>query len=97
MLESPEAARPHFEAALSSWDSAERAKVQSEFGLLGNKALALLCLGETDEATETLKRAITRRLPGDTVDLTGLYLLRKAAQPVAGLETAIALLEAAGK
>jgi len=56
-----EAAREHFQAALDMWETAWEAKLQSPYGLLANKALALLGLGRSQEALETLRQALAAR------------------------------------
>jgi len=84
------AAQEHFQAALGLWETAWHVKVQSSCGLLENKALALLGLGWSQEALETLRRALEAREPGETVGMDERY------HPP-GLEEMVTLLEAAVK
>jgi tetratricopeptide (TPR) repeat protein len=85
----------HFRQALAQWEQAWRDKYQSVAGLLKNKAIALLCLGQKEEALRTLAEAIRQRLPGDVIDFANYELLRTAPQPPEGIEEMIALLKEA--
>ena len=83
----------HFRQALAQWERAWQDQYQSPAGLLANKAIALLCLGRKEEALQTLKEALARRRPGDTIELDDYELLRTAPEPPAGIEEMIALLK----
>jgi tetratricopeptide (TPR) repeat protein len=83
----------HFRQALAQWEQAWRDKYQSLASLLENKAIALLCLGQKEEAFQTLAEAIRQRLPGDVIDFDNYELLRTAPQPPEGIEEMIALLK----
>lgn len=78
---------------LAQWERAWQDRYQSPAGLLANKAIALLCLGRKEEALQTLKEALARRRPGDTIELDDYELLRTAPEPPAGIEEMIALLK----
>jgi tetratricopeptide (TPR) repeat protein len=83
----------HFRQALAQWEQAWRDQYQSTFELLSGKAIALLCLGQKEEALQTLAEAIRQRLPGDVIDFDDYELLRTAPQPPEGIEEMIALLK----
>ncbi|MGB3217834.1 MAG: tetratricopeptide repeat protein, partial [Anaerolineae bacterium] len=83
--------------ASTVWDHAWRVGLQSKAGLLENKALVHLMLGETDEALKLLGQAIAVRLPGDQIELIRYELLAEAAQPPVGVQACIELLSEADK
>jgi len=85
----------HFQAALAQWEAAWRARWQSAAGLLENKAIALLCLDQKDEALQVLKDAIAQMTPGDTIEFESYTLLQTAPAPPDGIEEMIALLKQA--
>ncbi len=92
------AAQDYFERALAIWDTARQHRVQSNFSLLENKALALLGVGRPQEAIATLHRALEQRLPTDTIDLYRYDLLATAPESLRGLEEFVSLLrQAAGE
>jgi len=89
---------PYFQAALEIWGTAWKARLQSPYALLANKALALLGLGRSQEALATLRQALAAREPGETVEIDRRYhLLAQAPHPPPGLEEMLTLLEAAAK
>ncbi len=67
-------------------------RLQSIAGLLENKAIALLCVGEKEEAIKTLQEALKNRLPGDDFDLTSYNLLSDSSSPPNGIKEMIDLL-----
>jgi len=85
----------HFQRALAQWETAWRAKWQTPAGLLEYKAIALLCLGNKDEALQTLRQAITEMLPEDVIDFDYFELLQTAPVPPDGLEEVVAVLKEA--
>jgi tetratricopeptide (TPR) repeat protein len=88
-------AKEHFQAALELWETAWQRRLQSPAGLLENKALALLGLGDKDEAIATLKEGLSQMLPGDVIDFEYYDLLAQAPQPPEGLKEIRRLLEKA--
>jgi tetratricopeptide (TPR) repeat protein len=90
-----DAAQDYFERALAIWDTARQRRLQSDSGLLENKALALLGVGRPQEAISTLHRALEQRSPTDTIDFYRYDLLATAPQPLPGLEEFVSLLRQA--
>jgi len=88
-------AQQQFESALALWDTAWQRRLQSEAGLLENKALALLGLGQTGDALSELQEALVRRLPGDKIELVRYDLLASAPEPPPGLAEMSRLLDMA--
>ncbi|MBO9368792.1 MAG: hypothetical protein J7555_08615, partial [Chloroflexi bacterium] len=84
----------HFHSALAQWDKAWRDRLQTPFGLLSYKAIALLCLGRKEEALATLREALAERSPGDVIEFSHCELLHTAPCPPEGIEEMIALLKA---
>jgi tetratricopeptide (TPR) repeat protein len=85
----------YFSRALGLWKKAWRARLQTPAGLLENKALALFCLGQKEEALGILADAITQMLPGDTIEFDRYTLLQTAPMPPDGIEEMVAMLKAA--
>lgn len=85
----------HFRRALESFEAARKAQYDTVAGLLEKKALALMGLGEREEALRTLREMLAQRVPGDDVELFRYELLRTAPDPPDGIDEAIALLEQA--
>jgi tetratricopeptide (TPR) repeat protein len=90
-------AKEHFQAALDLWETAWQRRLQSPAGMLENKALALMGLGDKDKAIATLKEALSQMLPGDVIDFEYYDLLAQAPQPLEGLEEMRRQLEAASQ
>jgi tetratricopeptide (TPR) repeat protein len=86
-------ARKHLEAALALWETVWLRRDQSPAGLLENKALALLGLGQTEAAITTLKEALAQRLPSDVIEFAPYDLLAAAPEPPPGLAEMRRLLE----
>jgi hypothetical protein len=80
---------------LAIWETAWSHKLQSPFGLLENKALALLGLGQAEQALVTLKDALARRQPSDSIEFTRYDLLAAVPEPPLGLAEIRRLLEEA--
>ena len=85
----------YFRQALTVWDKAWQVRLQSEAGLLENKAIALLCLEQPDEALATLREAIAKRQPGDVLELEQYELLAESPTPPDGLPAMMALVREA--
>ncbi len=85
----------HFRDALAQWEQAWHDRYQNKFDLLSGKAIALLCLGQKEDALQTLAEAIRHMLPGDVIDFDDYELLQSAPQPPEGIEEMIALLKEA--
>ncbi len=85
----------HLQDALAQWDAAWRARWQSPAGLLENKAIALLCLGNKDQALQVLKEAIAQMTPGGEIEFDYYTLLQTAPVPPEGVEEMIAMLKEA--
>lgn len=83
----------YFQQALAQWDKAWQEHLQSVAGLLENKAIALLCLGQKQEALSTLTQALRQWLPADVIDFALYDLLRTAPHPPDGVEEMIAMLK----
>jgi tetratricopeptide (TPR) repeat protein len=88
-------ARTHFEAVLELWDTASMRALQTPSELLENKAIALLGLGRQKGATATLREALTKLEPEDTISFGRYDLLASANPPPSGLNTLRRLLEVA--
>ena len=71
-------AQQQFESAIALWDTAWQRRLQTEAGLLENKALALLGLGKPEDALSALDKALTRRVPGDNLEWVRYDLLATA-------------------
>jgi hypothetical protein len=69
--------------------------LRTSFALLEGKALALLGLGQEEKAIDTLKKALTQRLPGERITFTDYDLLATAPNPPSGLKEMRHLLEEA--
>lgn len=85
-VEGDDKSNSYFEQALAVFDKAEQLRIQSVAGLLENKAFALLCLNQPEEAYHTMQEAIAKRIPDDNFDLDSLKLLATAPNPPEGLE-----------
>jgi tetratricopeptide (TPR) repeat protein len=87
------ASAQHFQRALSIWDEAFNAEVQSPSSLLENKALALLCLNKKTEALSALQEALSRPRLGDPIEFYRYKLLESAPNPPDGIEEVISALK----
>jgi tetratricopeptide (TPR) repeat protein len=85
----------YFRRALTLWDKAWQARLQTPTGLLENKALALVCLGQREEALETLRDALDQRVPGDTLEFFRYELLAEAPKPPDGIDEMMEMLREA--
>ncbi len=85
----------YFRRALDVWDTAWRTRLQTPAGLLENKALALVCLGQREEALKTLHEALAQRMPGGKIEFFRHELLKEAPNPPEGIGEMIALLHEA--
>jgi tetratricopeptide (TPR) repeat protein len=83
-----------FQRALDLWDSARAAGRESQTGLMTNRALALLGLGQPEAALAALREALAAREPDDTVSPRRFELLKSAPRPPEGVDALIALLQA---
>ncbi len=91
-------ARSHFKQAIDIWKTAWRSRLETPFDLLVCKALALLGMGDPQEAIVVLDQALKQRPPNYTLELPICDLLLAAPQPLDGLSDMEALLrEAAGQ
>ena len=83
----------YLQNALDLWDRAWQVKLQTPAGLLENKALALLCLGEQEEALTTLRQALDQRCPGDVIEFSHYEILKSAPNKPHGIEEMMAILQ----
>ena len=90
----PESAE-QFHRALAQWDIARQEYSSRPFIVLAAKAVALMCMGDTEEALKVLADAISKMLPGDKIDFAVYELLRTAPEPPKGVEQMIAMLKEA--
>jgi len=86
-------AKQQFEQALRIWDTAWEHQLQTPAALLENKAIALLCLGQSEAALQTLKEAKAWWRREDTVDFDRYELLSEAPQTPEGLDKVVAFLQ----
>jgi tetratricopeptide (TPR) repeat protein len=94
----PSACREHMQAGLDAWDIAWSTREHPSDGdLLEMRALALLLLGDTERAFETLDRAVAAQRRLTTFDSVrhGVYeLLGAASDPIPSLDRFCARLNA---
>ena len=86
-------AQQQFQSALGLWDIAWQRRLQTEAGLLENRALALLGTGEAEAALSDLQKALARRVLSDQLELVRYDLLATASEPLPGLGELRRLLE----
>lgn len=92
-------ARQQFKQALSLWEAAWTRRLQTTGTLLVDKAIALLGLGQAQEALDAMQEALRQLLPGDRLEeyIKHLELLIAIPEPPEGLDEVLTLLrEAAG-
>ncbi|MBN1813057.1 MAG: tetratricopeptide repeat protein [Anaerolineae bacterium] len=90
-----EDAEKRFTAALDVWEAAWEDGLQTEAGVLENKAFALLGLGRHEEAVVALREALASFGPNDMIDRTWYDLLAQAPEAPVGLPEMRAVLEEA--
>ncbi len=84
--------RSNCERALSVWDKAWQMRLQSEAGLLENKALVYLLLGEQEKVLNLLMESLQVMTPGESIEFYRYEVLAASPQSPEGLEACIELL-----
>ncbi len=90
-------AQQQFEQALYLWDTAWTRRLQTPATLLVDKAIALLGLGQIQEALDAVQEGLRRLMPGDRLEeyINHLELLSAAPEPPEGLDKMLVLLQKA--
>ena len=95
--EKTEEARRWFESALSVWDVSWKRQRHSPAGLWESKAIALLCLGRTEDALQALEQSLRLMQPHEVIEFSRYDLLAAASHPPEGLPAVRRYLEQAAE